>query len=500
MGAVQAAVASVALVLSGLLSGCSNEQLQAQQQARQQDHLQPLLVAKAEVVECPHGYDHHMGAILNEVGIDYDQLFTSCAEKCNHIETCLGFRFNSDGKECMPLRRSETSGKDITVISDTRGGNIDRTLGYQVCNKTSQVHRAPPTPAPSKAPRYHLPSKADGTEAPIYTESEVVYQEGAELQVGESVWLYAVGSSSLVWMTWVDQLHLDIARLGYKVPVVPANRTPEFFPRLVPHCDNSKYFSHLKTSRFGRIGWSSWDFALEGWEGCGPDGFRNIDGLRVKCQHGAGCAFSKNELKVSDIARDASRSNITLVATWFNDDQHWSTHFKCFDGEKKDWHQIAPITLHCLLRTVRAIHKWNPHTWIVVMAKYPQTYKHKTFGFVSQYNERVKRAMEKEPKTLFVEYYMPNDDEGEFYQSPAHGGHPNCRGSKIMAHAVLERLYKEKILSRSLKLLPMHKGHLLDSSCKEMTDPQCHTSALCWKDPETKRCQPFKPGDFKHRR
>lgn len=34
----------------------------------------------------------------------------------------------------------------------------------------------------------------------------------------------------------------------------------------------------------------------------------------------------------------------------------------------------------------------------------------------------------------------------------AHHGHPNCRGSKVIAHALLYKLFEEKVLARSLQI------------------------------------------------
>jgi len=379
------------------------------------------------------------------------------------LDNCSAFKYSPTTQQCVVLQEDEA--------------NKASHSGDQVCEKV-------------------VLREVASSEAPLFKADEFVEQVEGQIKVGQSIGLYAVGSSSLVWMTWVDQLHMALLRLGYNVPRVPAKWKVEYTPRRVPICDDTKYFQHLKTSRFGRIGWSSWDFALEGWEGCGADGFRMIKDLKVKCQHGAGCAFSKHPMNVSDLSRDASLSNITMLATWFNDDQHWSTHFKCFDGEKKDWHDMLPISIHCLLRQVKSIHAQNPHTWIVIMGKYPETYQHKTFKFLLEYNAKVKEAVEREPKTLFVDFYMPNDHEGVFYQSPAHGGHPNCRGSKIMVHAVIDRLYRARLLARGLALLPPTRENILDAGCEKLSVPACHTSGFCWLDPVLHRCAAYRAGTF----
>jgi hypothetical protein len=411
------------------------------------------------LVACPPGYSQALDSPSPP-----DESVKECGVKCDKMEGCRAFRYSASKGVCVILQND--------AFEDSSSDS-----GIQVCTKMALRN-------------------FDKKEAPLYTPEEFVEQIDAAFNVGQEIGVYAVGSSNLVWMPWLEQLHLNLRRLGYKLPLVPAQRTPESFPRRVPWCDDSRFFQHLKTSRFSRIGWASWDFALEGWQGCGPDGYRKVGGLHVKCQHGPGCAFSKNPLNLSDLASDASHSNITFLSTWFNDDQQWSSHFKCFGGKKAEREEIEPVSVNLLRGMVHKIHDRNPNTWVVIMSKYPETFKHKTPAYIINYNAKVKEALEKEPKTLFVDYYMPNDAEGEFYQAPAHGGHPNCRGSMIMAHAVLTRLFEAKVLPRSLRLAEATKENLLAKECGELAIDACQTSGFCWKDPDDGRCKLYKPGDF----
>jgi len=318
-------------------------------------------------------------------------------------------------------------------------------------------------------------------------------QAGAEQEVGASISIYAVGSSSLVWMTWIDQLHLLLRRLGYRLPLVPPRAAGgQFYAQEVPRCDDTKYFEHLPTTRLGRIGWSSWDFAFEGWEGC-SNGVRHIEGHRIKCQHGPGCVFSNESVFASSIAEDASVSDFTLLATWFNDDQQWSSKYKCLNGRKTKQHDLGSISIRCLLRTIRSIHARSARTWVLVMGKYPQTYQHITFKYLQALNKRIKAAVETEPRTLFIEYYIPNAKEGDFFQV-AHSGHPNCRGSSIMAQAVVHRLFQEKILARTIRLAGLDKQQLLKRNCRKLDIPSCHSSGFCWIDPIDGLCKAYSPG------
>jgi len=457
-----AAVAGLANILAVTLIGCGSTK---SKDSSNQEFVSPEPAEKPEpppLVPCPPGYSqvHDSAGSLSP-----DEGVKECGVKCDETESCRAFRYSVSKGVCDILEN------DAFEDSSSDSGSIQR------CDKMALRN-------------------FDKKEAPLYTPEEFVEQIGAYFNVGQELGIYAVGSSNLVWMPWLEQLHLNLRRLGYKLPLVPAQRTPEHYPRRIPWCDDSQYFQHLRTSRFSRIGWASWDFALEGWEGCGKDNFRDVEGLRVKCQHGPGCAFSKNPLLLSDIASDASNSNITFVSTWFNDDQQWSSHYKCFGGKKIMATRIEPVSVSLLRRIVQKIHAKNPDTWVVVMSKYPETFKHKTIPTIITYNEKVKLAMEQEPKTLFVDYYMPNDAEGVFYQAPAHGGHPNCRGSQIMAHAVLSRLFEAKVLPRSLRLRDGTKENLLAKECGQLAVDACHASGFCWRDPTDGQCKEYRPGTF----
>jgi hypothetical protein len=343
---------------------------------------------------------------------------------------------------------------------------------------------------PGKAADFPWSNTSNGTELPAFGPYDIKEQGGARFRPGQdSLYLYAIGSSSIVWMTWVEQLHLYLKRLGYTVGVVPAKTKARFHPKTVPTCDDTKYFEPLETARFGRIGWGSWDFAYEGWGDC-KDGFRSVNNVSVKCQHGPGCHFSPNPYPLSRIAEDAGKSNVTVLTTWFNDDQQGWSHFKCFNGTKVNGLETANISIINLVRTIRSIHEANPDTWVLVMSKYPQCYLHDSQRWFKTLNSRVKEAVEKEPRALFVDYFMPPDNVAQMYQI-AHRGHPNCRGSKVMAHAVIRRLYEAKVISRSLDFQPKEATN---RNCSTLLGAACHSSYLCWVEPENGTCAPYGPG------
>jgi len=419
------------------------------------------------IVTCPVGYRMHgANTLTTAVTPAFLAAIDGCRLQCDQQTLCRAFGWRHGSRDCTTMRR-------YINMTDVLGMRSP----YMVCEKMKLRHFGP-------------------DDAALYQPHEFLEQADAEKDVGATISIYAVGSSSLVWMTWIDQLHLLLRRLGYRLPLVPPRAAGgQFYAQEVPRCDDTKYFEHLPTTRLGRIGWNSWDFAFEGWDGC-SNGFRNIEGHKIKCQHGPGCAFSNQSVLASSIAEDASLSDFTLLSTWFNDDQQWSSKYKCLDGRKINQHDLGSISIRCLLRTIRSIHARSPRTWVLVMGKYPQTYQHITFKYLQALNKRIKATVEMEPRTLFIEYYIPNAKEGDFFQV-AHSGHPNCRGSSIMAQAVVHRLFQEKILARTIRLAGLDKQQLLKRNCQKLDIPSCHSSGFCWIDPIDGLCKAYSPGSHK---
>lgn len=335
-------------------------------------------------------------------------------------------------------------------------------------------------------------------ESEPFNASEVVEQDDAVVQPGEQLRLYAVGASNVLWMTWLDQLHLFLSRLGYETPLVPATAMAQVYPTSVQTCSDSDYFAHLKTTRLGKIGWNSWDFAYDDWSDCDAEGYRNISTVKVKCELGEGCTSGRDSLvRVQDIAKDASLSNVTLVSTWLNDNKQFQTHFQCFNGERIIRQNVSIVIIPTLLRLIRAIHSINPDVWVLIMSKYPPTWGGKvmdeTVAWVGELNARIKDVVEQEPRTLFVDYHMPGHGLEMYQTGKAHYGHPNCRGSKLMAQAVLQRLWTAKVLGRTLALEDP-RTNVANPNCSRLTGAVCHTSALCWVDQHDGVCKPYSPG------
>mmetsp|Transcript_16821 Transcript_16821/g.46348 ORF Transcript_16821/g.46348 Transcript_16821/m.46348 type:complete len:493 (-) Transcript_16821:22-1500(-) len=457
--AVQAALCSLAgLAPAVLLSGCKLPKVEV-----------PTLLKQGDAVSCPMGYVPHDGHLNKGGQVEAVSSMEECGDRCNEEQDCLSVEYSPSEKLC---------------IWNNLGGRPEagRLRDYQFCEK-------PPSP---------------DVESLLLGPDEYVEQDGAQIQAGGNVRVYVVGSSNVLWMTWIDQLHLYLVRLGYKVPAVPAKTTNvTHYPSEPQTCDDTQYFTSLKTSRLGKIGWHSWDFAYEDWSDCENDddknyGWRYVANHKVKCEHGPGCAFGRQIVPMSRIAEDASWSTITLVTTWFNDDQPDAK--KCFYGKEIPRKDIANMSITGLLKTTRAIHERNPDVWILILAKYTNLRRF-TLPWIDDLHKLIKAAVEKEPRTLFIEYEKPYPGHWRAWElwQQAHPNHPNCRGSKLMAHSILERLYKEKILARSIKLVDKQEN-VNARNCHELSGAVCHTSVLCWKDPVDQVCKPYSGGSTKYYR
>jgi len=369
---------------------------------------------------------------------------------------------------------------------------------------------APVVPAPGPAQGAAKGSSNDGVrKCPIHATLEMptiigpqeyVEQPGAQIPSCGELRLYVVGSSNVLWMTWVDQLHLYLASLGYYLPIVNTTTPAALHPWIVQTCDDTRYFKDLQTARIGRIGWHSWDFAFSSLDGCDANRFRTIGSHRVSCLAGGGkhpCMQSPPNMGLIDLAEDASRSDITIVSTWFNDKNVNANAMKnCVNFETMSYSRIIrEITVPCLLRTVDAIHARNPRVWILILAKYPVQagagVDKQSLGWIGDLNAAVQAVFEDKPRVLFVNYSLPPDVMT--YQQGRNWGHPNCRGSRIMAHAVIQRLFEAKVIQRGLCPAP-HEGQDTLQSCDRRSLAACHGSALCWVDPQAGLCKFYGPG------
>jgi len=126
------------------------------------------------------------------------------------------------------------------------------------CFLKELIDGRPPTQVAWKGVVSGLPAKTMKKLRPApMNASEVAEKDDAAFSPGSELRLYALGSSSMLWMNWIEELHLNLLRLGYKLPPIEAKVNPEYHPRDIQTCDDSMYFDQLKTARFARIGWGA---------------------------------------------------------------------------------------------------------------------------------------------------------------------------------------------------------------------------------------------------
>ncbi|CAE8659283.1 unnamed protein product [Polarella glacialis] len=324
-----------------------------------------------------------------------------------------------------------------------------------------------------------------------------VDQEGASIQVGGQVRLFAVGSSNTPWQTWPEQLNLMLRRMGYMTPVIAVKHPDSRMQATnAPVCDDNGELSLLETPRIGKVGWSSWGFAFESKDDCGnskgvwdPLGFRSILGHRVSCTNAWACnpgwccgVGGQSFIRPSDIAEDAQHSQVTVLSNWINDNKQRHAQNVCFDGEAIDPVASTAITVHNLKLIIDAIHQRNAAVVVAVMALYPDAsgplLVEGTLQLVADINNAVKLGLDGMPNTIFVNYTFP---VGERVFQTLHPGHANCRGDKLLAAAIIDSLYREKVLARGLALADPTTC-LARADCEALAPECCQHSALCKMD------------------
>jgi len=329
--------------------------------------------------------------------------------------------------------------------------------------------------------------RATTTAATAAVPPKFVEQEGAQIPVSGEIKLYVVGSSNAPWQTWPDQLHLKLQRLGHSMPVIQAaHPDARSHPVSVPICDDNDDFKDLETPRIGKVGWSSWGFSYESKNDCNDAGFRDILGHQVSCTNAWACnpnwccgVGGQSYVKPSDIAIDASQSQVTVLSNWINDSKQRYAHNVCYNGEAISAVNTTAITVDSLKKVIRAIHALNSNVIIAVLAMYPEAsgryVVESTLQSQAAINQAVRAGLAAEPNTIFVDYTFP---VGENVFQELHPGHANCRGDKVLASAVVEALFNEKVISRGLALGDSETC-LGASDCSSLTQACCQRSALC---------------------
>jgi len=190
---------------------------------------------------------------------------------------------------------------------------------------------------------------------------------------------------------------------------------------------------------------------------------------------------------------------VVILSHWFNDHKGSTTEppFKCFDGERIEKEDTARIAIPHIVKLMQAIRSVTNTTWIAVMREYPMTQDFQVWGesvgWVDRLNSEVEAAVMRQPRAIFVDYPMPSGVE--MYQR-ANYGHPNCRGSRRMAHGAVQALFRAKVTARALELATVPEAVLTGSNCSRLLGgtAACHSSAVCWTDPLDGMCKEYGVG------
>lgn len=344
------------------------------------------------------------------------------------------------------------------------------------------------------------------------------WQQHAQFEVGQAIRVFAVGSSNVLYVPWLEQLYLLLRWLGYHLPTyLPESRSNMYMRDVamqLPTCDDAAEIAQVRVGRIGLLGWSSWGFAYDGDTDC-VEGYREIAGLQVSCSPGWSCpSKGPRPMSVASIAEAASQSDVTLLSCWINDSKealYSRLHGgRCYETPGISPLQTANISAQNLLRIIRAIHARNANVSIVVLALYPDV-SHEATGLpqaprlflderslptIEAINSVVRRALQGEPRTIFADYSFPGAP-AVMFQS-LHGGHPNCRGGKLMANAVVDALFRGKVLERGVPTSQSAQCPLEGSICSTLSLGCCQLSALCHVVGSCQgcmpSCMPYSPG------
>mmetsp|Transcript_118844 Transcript_118844/g.296387 ORF Transcript_118844/g.296387 Transcript_118844/m.296387 type:complete len:369 (-) Transcript_118844:411-1517(-) len=320
-----------------------------------------------------------------------------------------------------------------------------------------------------------------------------IEQPAAEIPVGGAVRLLAIGSSNALWETWIDQLHMLLSMLGYQTPLVePKALRNVTRPIATATCDDGAELADLHTLRVGKPGWSSWGFAFDSTDDCDAQGYRTVLGRSMSCTNGWMCrpeyAGRDVLIRPSDVAYAAKDADVIVLSNWVNDVPATMSCSLCFNGEPVSHEEIVALTTHSLKLLSQRIYVANPNATVVVMAKYPGAAGTVVGSDPSGMNSAVRKGLEHEPNVVFADFSFPR---GFDMYLATRSGHPNCRGDKIMANAVVEALFAAKILARGVAMGSADEC-LAQSTCDGLTLPCCQRSALC--TPKGGSCVPYSGG------
>jgi len=163
--------------------------------------------------------------------------------------------------------------------------------------------------------------------------------------------------------------------------------------------------------------------------------------------------------------------------------------------------ETARISIENLRRIIRSIHRQNPQVLVVVLGVYPDE-RMTNGGWVpnivdqslvpltDEINWRVRDALASEPRTVFASFHFPPNINMFQSKNP---GHPNCRGARIMANAVVDALFSAGELQNGLAAAAWgcHVGAIREPCSMLPSKACCMRSAVCALHHHSGKCFPY---------
>lgn len=417
-----------------------------------------------------------------------------CYTIADRKQCCLGTDGREDpaynGQECVPSLPGisfddmhDTVCEPSCWVDGTCGETGGRVSMASGCISATRQHE-----------EANLPTKA-----PI--SKGTIEQDGARVPVGGRLRFYVVGSSNGAWQTWPDQLHAMLQGMGYNVDLPSTSIPGEIVrPSKSPKCANKAAYEELKTPRLGMVGWSSWGFAFNDTSDCDAEGYRIIASTNVSCTNAWACnplwTGSVPFVPVTGLAEGVQGADVVILSNWINDGKtamNRAARKVCYRGANMRALDTVDITASNLKNVIRSIHALNPRVTIIVLARYVDTRmtvfpNERTLGDVAAMNKAVKMRIQEEPNTFFLDLEFPLKQN--IFQTLSKF-HPNCRGDKVMATDIINKLFELKVISKGLALGDI--GSCLGASaCAQLDVACCQRSALCYMLNGT--CADYGPG------
>ena len=283
--------------------------------------------------------------------------------------------------------------------------------------------------------------------------------------------LLAVGTSNILWSTWVDQLAKELTTLGYHLDSGSDASTSEVSAR----CDDALV---VPTPRLGRPGWYSWGFAFDDCRDV-----VSLAGVEVKCGDGWRCRRDEPSTRLGParIAQLARGADVLLLSMWQND--VWSRN-ACYNSSL----HYEVLTVRAIEKVVVEVSKENPQLIFLVMARYPYANGQRVSVSSQRENAYVRLGLLHLPRVFFVDYDFPRDVD--FYFEDI-SGHPNCRGGRLMALAALKVLSQAGVIPLAVPPGAPDAPLYIHSKCSKLSLELCRWSPMCFVDGD---CRPYSLG------